>query len=981
MIYSRLLTLGLSCILVTLLSSCATTGGPDACGLEGIVLDQQTGEPVAGVAVSLGVLGSPAQSERPVVPYGGSQPHTTITGRDGTFRFNRLNSGAILVMIQDDKLACVEGEVHVELAAGERKRDVTLHVAQGASVSGTVYNDGYYHGVEGVTVQVVPNYEHRKEWVRAYEAITSAEGTFRIGGIPSGGYDIRSSPLDGFKESSLVFYGEEPIHSMTGYFLGFPMQWGTHYEFFEFTVEPGAVAQGVVVDEAGRPVTGAEIFYFGRGPVEPGEVLTNEDGQFFYPNYESLKVPSIIARKDGYFSEWLNSDKTLEEYGPIRLTLRPGANLRVRVLDEKGEPIRWPVEIDIDVDYQGDNSSVYDFTKKPDPSLVTFPTLPAANYKLEVLGAHRDYITEKPELFTLNSGDDREIVLIARNTAELRGPDILGKVVGPDGTPVANAKLEAMTIDPFQTSTSPDGTFTVRTRSAKSLPTYQSQEILKTLDIRVSAPGFMEQVVHARPGDSDVHIALEPTKTFGGYVVDASTGNPIETFDATVYSTSDPGNPDRRYWRKLESVALHNKGSGEFEISGITSSPFIVEIESEAFGKHHIEVDSDLEESTTPLGFDLNPKGHLRGMVVDERGLPIGNADIYTSATRSPDLPDPDKRIAAALRANTTSDANGAFFLPLEAAGIVSLLVRSPYPDHREEIDVPVGGLDDLRIVVPDGVSIRGRVTVGGEPLAGAVVAASRESQVVTDSRGEYMLTGLPHGQIDVTFGIPENQEQRFMRSKIVSTNVVARQTGELNMEFVPGTASLEGRVRGKGWTAGQSATLLARLADGEQIVVSTPIDKDGLFRLSKLPASDAWVTIRIPEVRKHIVPVTLQTGKSEQLDIDLEPVTTVSGTLVRGTFVGPVRIVAIPGIPPIVESDTDRFGLSLSIVAGVAVDGDTFVLEHIPPGTVTIVCLAESRNNLGSRTQSELARTTIDVGPDGVIGVELELEDPANQK
>lgn len=181
------------------------------------------------------------------------------------------------------------------------------------------------------------------------------------------------------------------------------------------------------------------------------------------------------------------------------------------------------------------------------------------------------------------------------------------------------------------------------------------------------------------------------------------------------------GNPDRRYWTKLESVALHNKGSGEFEISGITASPFIVEIEAEAFGKHHIEVDSDLEKSTTPLGFGLNPKGHLRGIVVDQRSIPIGNADIHTSAARSPELPVPDKRIAAALRANTTSDANGAFFLPLEAAGSVSLLVRSPYPDHREEIEVPVGGLDDLRIVVPDGVSIRGRVTVGGEPLAGAV--------------------------------------------------------------------------------------------------------------------------------------------------------------------------------------------------------------------------------------------------------------------
>lgn len=60
-------------------------------------------------------------------------------------------------------------------------------------------------------MQVVPNYEKRKEWVRAYEAVSSADGTFHIGGIPSGGYDIRSSPLDGFQQSSLAFYGEDPM--------------------------------------------------------------------------------------------------------------------------------------------------------------------------------------------------------------------------------------------------------------------------------------------------------------------------------------------------------------------------------------------------------------------------------------------------------------------------------------------------------------------------------------------------------------------------------------------------------------------------------------------------------------------------------------------------------------------------------------------------------------------------------------------------
>lgn len=964
-------------VVTTLTTSCGTVHDPNACSLEGIVLDRSTGAPVADVTVALGVINTRPNLEKPVVPYGdGDRPYTQTTGRDGKFRFGGLKAGKLLLMIQDESMGCVEGEVSVGLAAGDNKQDIELHVAEGASISGTIYNDGYYHGVGGVTVQVVPSHEQRKEWVRAYEAVTNRDGTFSIGGIPSGNYDIRSSPTDGLQQTSVLFHGETPV-CVPGNPFGFPMEWGTRYEPFEFTVEPGALARGVVVDEAGAPVAGAGIFHFGRDITDPADVLTDGNGQFLYPNDEELMVPSIIAYKDGCFSEWLNSDRTLDKYGPICLTLHPGSSLRVRVVDSEGQPIGWPFDIDISVEYQGAPSSPYARAMESEPGLFVLPRLPAAKYKLGVWGTHSKYIDSLPESIALSPGDDREITLVARNTQELRGPDILGRVVDSEGNPIPVAKLEGIANDSYRATTSSDGSFSYRTRSIKALGAYEKAETLDRLNIRISAAGFMNQVISARPGDDYLEIVLEKAVTFHGRVLDASTENAIELFQATTYCDSRRGRSERRYWKKMDGVEVTRKADGDFEISGITMYPCIVEVEAAGFAKNHVEVKTNPEESAPPVEFRLSPTSHLGGVLVDARGIPIRNANIFASLTRKFEVfPDPaENQTSSILSSYTTSDESGAFYLPFESIGQVSIKVISPYPEHRHVIDVPAGGIDGLRIVVPDGATIQGQVTLGGIPFSGAVVS-SNEGIFETDTRRRFTLVDQPLGRMDVTFSIPQRDAQPFLRWKSISVEVKPGLNNDIIVDFLPGTASLECRLSGARMAEGGSATILIPLPDGEQIMAQVPIDGEGNFHVLALPAYDAWVTIR-QERLKHVSSVRLQPDRTEQLTILLDSLANVRGRLVRGAHQGSIRIVAIPGEPQFVEAPMQDLSLSLRTVATAHVDEDEFTLKDIPIGRVTVLCLADSAGKPSTAPLVVLGRKTIDVVPVGVSGVVLELDSP----
>ncbi len=139
------------------------------------------------------------------------------------------------------------------------------------------------------------------------------------------------------------------------------------------------------------------------------------------------------------------------------------------------------------------------------------------------------------------------------------------------------------------------------------------------------------------------------------------------------------------------------------------------------------------------------PKGELAGVVVDLDGHPVANAKVWLE-TRPP-----------AAIVSTTTSSDGRFHLgPLPATFRRTLLVDAPGfgREHRDNVSVFPGTVNDLRLVVAAGRTVEGRILkVDGQPAAHAAVTCQLgrvitgrylseplgpEIQVATDAQGRF---------------------------------------------------------------------------------------------------------------------------------------------------------------------------------------------------------------------------------------------------
>lgn len=343
-------------------------------------------------------------------------------------------------------------------------------------------------------------------------------------------------------------------------------------------------------------------------------------------------------------------------------------------------------------------------------------TLTAPGYALR-----RD-LADAPVGLTLLAGRDRELELPIEREVVLTGT-----VRSPAGEPLARARVA--------TERTEEGDFgfgrTVRTDDAGR---FELRGLLSGARVlRADHDGFLAIELDLgvlRPGErrTDLEIVLRSGSWFAGQVL-WPDGTPAQGVTVYVLEVPDPGTSPSAF--DLASVRLRTDEEGRFSTSGLeTPGPFELRASARARGevaerlaaagmlpedgRRRAELQvrrQDVHAGNRNLVLMLTAGETLRGRVVDPAGRAITPARVVLQPA------------GGFSSQHNVRDAEGAFSISGLGPGRYTLAASAGAGRGAEvEIEVPQRG-GELVLVAPLGVSVVGRVTAGGAPVADATVS------------------------------------------------------------------------------------------------------------------------------------------------------------------------------------------------------------------------------------------------------------------
>jgi len=471
--------------------------------------------------------------------------------------------------------------------------------------------------------------------------------------------------------------------------------------------------------------------------------------------------------------------------------------------------------------------------------------------------------------------------LVSRQIGNLvlaRAGTLRGKVVDPQGRPLSGAMVVAAD---DRVVTDAQGRFAlIRLRPER------------TFEARASRTGFFPTAQSATVGDPSAQprtltLVLAPVRAARGKVQD-SEGRPVADAEAVLR----PSGGD------AEGVTARSDAKGIFLVAEAPAAEIELSVRKKGYAPTVLPaLRIPPGKGPADLGVvTLRPGAKLAGLVIDHRGKPVPDAEIFP-LHQAVD-PNEMERAREGRKPMASTAADGRFILEdlaqavpvhlaVRASGYLTAQARSVRPPTAQPVTIRLE---------PDAV-LRGRVVdEAGNPVAGARINLRwqaflpeepdrpvgqpilRETRSGTDGRFE--LRGIPEGTSNVSASASGFVALEPLRVELPRP----AETGELRLVLERG-AALQGRVT----TAAGEPVPAVRVGAGG---ATASTNDDGLYWLEGVEVGRQEVLFLHPAYGRVAKPFEIQSGVNV-LDLAFEPGVEVVGRVVddKGRPVSGARV------------------------------------------------------------------------------------------
>jgi len=399
---------------------------------------------------------------------------------------------------------------------------------------------------------------------------------------------------------------------------------GTHV----FQLGRAVTVHGIVVNAAGEPISGAKVTVGGIGMSNRRDGKTADDGTFSVVGC-ALGKQTVSAQADGFAATTVSTEFA-EGSEPVRLTLQPGNNLQLRIVDQNGNPIPkayiWyetmprglgadapvPVQADVDLRSDKDGRAVWKNAPKGELKFDIQASGFARRNGVPITSDNEEHVITLSSALTV-SGSVRDA-----STGELI-PRVNIIEGFPEWTPMNNSTNAVWsTIDRFQHNFG-GGRYNLDLGEAVINGTKNPGYILK-----FSADGyapFVSRVIAPNEGKVQLDVALRPSKDVLVTVYkpdgQAASGVDVGLVEATSHLALTQNGISHQNVQSAGTL-LTTDANGQFKLPQDDAVLRVIAISADGFAE------------STPSSLPANPVMKMQ---------PMGRLEVTSSAAASSSEP------------------------------------------------------------------------------------------------------------------------------------------------------------------------------------------------------------------------------------------------------------------------------------------------------------------------------------------------------